>query len=273
MPCRIGCNVRGCFVLPCCHRALSLSSPQLVIFHTHTPCFPSGFFACPALPPKSTGGCAVVEPYAAIIIGFIAGLLYMCFSKLLLRWCVDDCVDAIPVHCIGGFWGATAVGLFATPQYMENAYGTSAHVGWFYEFSRGSANFNLLGCQLIGILFIVGWVTAIMLPFFSLLNFLGWLRADPLNELVGLDLSYHGGSYRSRGGSLSNEHLEAFRKRQRALNSDRLRDTSLPTSELGSEDGRLMSEAQDDDLDESRDEAGNHSDIYIQPAHRVTGIY
>mmetsp|Transcript_5802 Transcript_5802/g.12640 ORF Transcript_5802/g.12640 Transcript_5802/m.12640 type:complete len:564 (+) Transcript_5802:424-2115(+) len=220
-----------------------------------------------------TGGCAVVEPYGAIIIGFIAGLLYMCFSKLLLRWCVDDCVDAIPVHCIGGCWGAMAVGLFATPQYMENAYGTSTHVGWFYEWSRGSGNFNLLGCQLIGILFIGGWVTAIMLPFFSLLNFLGWLRADPLNELVGLDLSYHGGSYRRRGDSLSSEHLEAFRRRQRALNGDRLRDTSLPTSEVGSEDGRLMSEAKDEDLDESRDEAGNNSDIYIQPAHRVTGTY
>ena len=254
--------------------AESHAHPKTLLFicFTLTPyflIFPPSFPHVYSLP-KSTGGCAVVEPYGAVIIGFTAGLLYMCFSKLLLRWFIDDCVDAIPVHCIGGIWGVIAIGLFATPQYMENAYGTSTHVGWFYEFARGSASFNLLGCQLIGILFILGWVTAIMLPFFSLLNFLGWLRADPLNELVGLDLSYHGGSYRSRGGSLSNEHLEAFRKRKRALEGgDGLHDTSLPTSEILSEDGRLMSEALDEDLDESRDAAGNNSDIYIQPAHRM----
>lgn len=50
-----------------------------------------------------------------------------------------------------------------------------------------------MGVQLVGLFFIVGWVTFIMLPFFIFLNWCGWLRADPLDEIVGLDLSYHEG--------------------------------------------------------------------------------
>ena len=32
-----------------------------------------------------------------------------------------------------------------------------------------------------------------MLPFFWLLNYMNWLRVDALEEMVGMDLSHHGG--------------------------------------------------------------------------------
>lgn len=93
-----------------------------------------------------------------------------------------------------GIWGVIAVGLFATPQRLEEAYGNSAHVGWFYSFGSGDHDATLLATQVIGVLFILGWVTGIMLPFFVWLDWKGWFRSDPLEEIVGLDLSYHGGS-------------------------------------------------------------------------------
>ena len=99
---------------------------------------------------------------------------------------------------------------------MERVYGTSENVGWFYEWGRGSGNFNLMGCQLIGALFILAWVTAIMLPFFVILNYLGWFRADALEEIVGLDISYHGGSYQS-AEAVKDEHLAAFNKRKKDM--------------------------------------------------------
>lgn len=139
-----------------------------------------------------TAGCALVEPWAAIILGFFAGLLYHWFSGVLVRCCLDDAVDAIPVHMVNGLWGLIGVGLFATPDNMQNVYGSSDNVGWFYEWSRGSGNFNLMGSQLIGMLFITSWVSLIMYPTFSILNYMGWFRADPLDEIVGLDASYHG---------------------------------------------------------------------------------
>ena len=45
-----------------------------------------------------TGSCGVVEPWAAVVTGFVAGLLYLSTSKLLIRLRIDDAVDAIPVH-------------------------------------------------------------------------------------------------------------------------------------------------------------------------------
>jgi hypothetical protein len=48
-----------------------------------------------------------------------------------------------------------------------------------------------LACQVIEILFIVGWVSIIMTPFFLVLNYFGYFRSDALDEVVGLDVSYH----------------------------------------------------------------------------------
>lgn len=129
----------------------------------------------------------MVEPFAAIIIGLFAGLLYLFSSNLLVRARIDDCVDAVPVHAFNGAFGSIAVGFFASPSRLELVYGHANHVGLFY-----SGDGTLLGIQLLGILFVLGWITVLMLPFFAILNYFGWFRADVLNEIAGLDTSYHG---------------------------------------------------------------------------------
>ena len=53
-------------------------------------------------------------------------------------------------------------------------------------------------------------------PFFIILNYLGWFRADALEEIVGLDISYHGGSYQS-AEAVKDEHLAAFNKRKKDM--------------------------------------------------------
>jgi Amt family ammonium transporter len=144
-----------------------------------------------------TGSCGIVEPWAACVIGFVSGWLFLLGSKLLQKLCLDDAVDAIPVHFVGGSWGMIAVGLFASPSALKKYLGLESvsdvkHVGWFYSLSRGSSDATLLGCQIIGLLFIMGWVLVTMYPFFVALNYCGILRADSLEEVVGLDVSYHG---------------------------------------------------------------------------------
>lgn len=57
----------------------------------------------------------------------------------------------------------------------------------------GSADGSLLACQLVGILFTIGWVLFTMFPFFWLLHYFGYLRADALEEVIGLDVAYRGG--------------------------------------------------------------------------------
>jgi ammonium transporter, Amt family len=139
-----------------------------------------------------TSGCGVVEPWAAIVIGIVAGWVYLWTSNLLLRLRIDDAVDAIPVHMCNGIWGVLATGFLASPSLMETAYGTDQFPGLFFALARGTNPGSLLGCQVITVLFILGWTFVTMFPFFIWLNYKGWFRADSLEELVGLDISYHG---------------------------------------------------------------------------------
>jgi ammonium transporter, Amt family len=167
-----------------------------------------------------TSGCGVVEPWAAIVTGIVAGWVYLYCSKLLLRLKIDDAVDAIPVHMCNGMWGVLATGLWASPSLMETAYGTSEYPGLFYAVANGSFNANLLACQACLLLSIFGWTLCTMMPFFIWLNYKGWLRADSLEELVGLDISYHGGMD-TKDGSVKKEYVDAFKRHKGNIRNNR----------------------------------------------------
>ncbi|KAK9856103.1 hypothetical protein WJX84_006690 [Apatococcus fuscideae] len=129
-----------------------------------------------------TASCAVVHPWAAIVIGLVAGFGFVCFSQLVI-WCrLDDPLDAISVH---------AFGFFAAPDLIDQSYpvGTPRQAGVFLG---GSG--NLLAAQLIHIVWVAGWVLANMIPFFWILKKLKLLRVSPEDEALGLDASYHGGT-------------------------------------------------------------------------------
>jgi Amt family ammonium transporter len=181
-----------------------------------------------------TGGCAVLEPWAAVVTGVVAGIMYIVGSKGLLHLRLDDAVDAIPVHLVNGAWGLIAVGLFASPKRLLMVYGRDEFVGWFYSLERGSSNARLLGVQLVGLLFIMGWVMCFMLPFFVWLDWKGWFRADPLEELVGLDTSYHGGLALLGGDEQINpEYVTAYKKKKAADQHRRTRRTVVDSSDNG----------------------------------------
>lgn len=141
-----------------------------------------------------TAGCSVVTPWAAVIIGIVAGWVYVGFSKLLVKLKIDDAVDAVPVHFANGMWGVIAVGLFAEEGAMATAGYKTEHLGWFYSWGNGSADANLLLCQVVAIVWICGWIFFVMTPFFLALNAMGMFRVDALEEEVGLDISHHRGS-------------------------------------------------------------------------------
>lgn len=157
-----------------------------------------------------TAGCGVVEPWAAVVIGIVAGNLYIIGSRTIIKWRLDDAVDAIPVHLFNGIWGVIAVGLFTSPNRQLIAYGRNEHSGLFY-----TGDGTLLGTQLVGLLFIIGWVMFFMFPFFVWLDWRGWFRSDPLEEIVGLDTSYHGGlALMAREDGVNPEYITAFKKKK-----------------------------------------------------------
>lgn len=130
---------------------------------------------------------------------------------------------------------------------MKAVYNTDAHVGWFYSWGRGSADGILLACQLVGILFVIGWVVGTMAPFFWMLHYFGYLRADSLEEVVGLDIGYTGG-HPKRHDDLDqqmhdkmDEYIKEYehRQREKALrkaNEGRrnVRNSPLPASSIHS---------------------------------------
>ena len=100
-------------------------------------------------------------------------------------------VDAVPVHFLGGLWGLISVGLFSKPELTRQVTGKSQHPGFFYSLSEGHNDARLLACQVLGILFILGWTAVTMFPFFLALNHVGWLRTQAVEEIVGLDVCYN----------------------------------------------------------------------------------
>jgi ammonia channel protein AmtB len=141
---------------------------------------------------------------------------------------LDDAVDAIPVHMVNGMWGLIAVGLLSEPERMRQAYGTGDYPGFFYSLGGGDVAANLLGCQVLGILFIFGWSLCIMLPFFLWLNFMGWFRSESVQELVGLDITY-GGVVAAQGfllgddgdDGVNEEYLDAYEKYRQSMRGKR----------------------------------------------------
>lgn len=123
-----------------------------------------------------TAGCAVMDPWAALLTGLIAGILVVFgieFVEKVLK--VDDPVGAIGVHGISGLFGAIACGLF------------SRDTGLFT-----TGDWGQLGIQCIGVLAIGVWTAVTMTILFFVLKQTIGLRVPTEEELSGLDASEHG---------------------------------------------------------------------------------
>jgi len=110
----------------------------------------------------------------------------------------------------------------------------------------------------MGVLFIFGWVMCIMLPFFIWLDWKGWFRSDPLEEIVGLDTSYHGGLalLAHADDGVRPEYITAFkehRKQQQNLRKRRTMESTGHTSPVHSQPDL------DDDDDEEEEEDMEHA--------------
>ena len=136
-----------------------------------------------------TAGCGFVEPWAALLIGAIGGVLVVFSVAFFDRIRIDDPVGAISVHGTCGVWGTLAVGLFATAGAAE-AWGAPSH-GLFM-----GGNIEALGVQFVGVLAVLGWTLATAgVLFFVIKNTIG-LRVSEAEELAGLDVQEHGiGAY------------------------------------------------------------------------------
>ena len=130
-----------------------------------------------------------VAPWAACVIGAIAGVLVVESVAFWDRRRIDDPVGAISVHGICGLWGVIAVGLFADGTYGVGWNGVDGGVkGLLY----GDA--SQLVAQLIGVATLVVWAFGISYVFFKVQHRIQGIRVTPEEELAGLDIELMGAS-------------------------------------------------------------------------------
>ncbi|KAF8015910.1 hypothetical protein BT93_H1452 [Corymbia citriodora subsp. variegata] len=135
-----------------------------------------------------TAGCSVVEPWAAIICGFVAAVVLISCNKLAEMVRYDDPLEVAQLHGGCGAWGVIFTALFATKDYVAQIYGAGRPYGLF----MGGGG-KLLAAHVIQILVITGWVSATMGPLFFVLHKLKLLRISAEDEMAGMDLTRHGG--------------------------------------------------------------------------------
>jgi len=120
-----------------------------------------------------------VSPMASIAIGAGAGSLCYFAVRLRARSSLDDSLDVVGVHGVGGAWGALATGLFASAAY-----------GGFDGLFFGDA--EQFGKQAIAVGVTILYSGVMTLIILKVLDVVMGLRVSEDEELVGLDASQHG---------------------------------------------------------------------------------
>lgn len=134
-----------------------------------------------------TAPCAYVMPWAAVVIGLIAGVLVIVMVDVVEELKIDDPVGAIAVHGCGGIFGVLSVGLFGQPGLVRSD----------IDFAGGvflTGDFKLLGVQSTGAAAIVGFTAIFSLLMFGVLKAMGRLRVHPKADALGIDVYEHGAS-------------------------------------------------------------------------------
>jgi Amt family ammonium transporter len=130
-----------------------------------------------------TAPCAFVAPWAACVIGIVAGMLVVgvvVFVERVLK--VDDPVGAVAVHGANGLWGVLAVGLFADGSYGGGLNGVAGGVkGLFY------GDGGQFMAQVTDAVVLVVFCSVMCIAFFTISNRFVGMRSDEADEIAGLD--------------------------------------------------------------------------------------
>jgi Amt family ammonium transporter len=128
-----------------------------------------------------TPACAFVDPWAAVVIGFVAGILCSLAVGLKYVFNIDDSLDVVGVHLVGGIWGSLSVGFFGTAA--VNSIGLD---GIFYGGGTELLIKQLLG---VGLVFAYSFIATLIIGF-AIEKTMGF-RIKRENELEGIDLVEH----------------------------------------------------------------------------------
>ncbi len=128
-----------------------------------------------------TPACAFIAPWAAVLLGVLAGAVCSLAVGLKYKLNYDDSLDVVGVHMVGGIVGCLFIGFFGSSA--VNAVGID---GLFY-----GGGWKLLGLQALGAFSVLAYSFVVTLLLGFLLEKTLGFRISRDAELEGIDLTEH----------------------------------------------------------------------------------
>jgi Amt family ammonium transporter len=128
-----------------------------------------------------TPACAFIAPWAAIVLGLLAGVVCCYAIGLKHRLGFDDSLDVVGVHLVGGAFGALSLGFLAAYPLLDGQ-----RKGLFYGGGIGQLGVQALGPVAVGLYsFTVAWILG------KIIDKTMGFRIPDEDEVTGIDVTQH----------------------------------------------------------------------------------
>ena len=130
-----------------------------------------------------TPAAGVVQPWGAMILGFVASAI--CYGAILMKDKLhyDDSLDVFGIHGMGGITGALLLTFLIRPSWMAAA-AAAAGGSW--------GVLQQFGVQAAAVGIAIGYAAVVSIVLVVLVEKTVGLRADHHGEMRGLDYTFHG---------------------------------------------------------------------------------
>jgi len=132
-----------------------------------------------------TPACAYIVPWAATLLGLVAGAVCALAVSLKYKLGFDDSLDVVGVHFVGGWIGCLWIGFFANPLADGGFY--VKHPGLFV--SGGDTHQLISQAEGAGVVTVWSFVVALVLGY--ALKYTIGLRTKQDAEIDGIDVAEH----------------------------------------------------------------------------------
>lgn len=128
-----------------------------------------------------TPACGFVDPWAAGVIGALAGAACAYAVGLKYKFGYDDSLDVVGVHLVGGALGAISLGFFAAYPFLD-----PQAEGLFYGGGLTQLGRQILGPVVVGIYsFVLAWIIG------KIIDKTMGFRIPEEEEVTGIDITTH----------------------------------------------------------------------------------
>jgi ammonium transporter, Amt family len=128
-----------------------------------------------------TPACAFIDPWAAIVLGLLAGVACCYAIGLKHRLGFDDALDVVGVHLVGGALGAVSLGFLAAYPLVSGQ-----RKGLFYGGGFTQLGVQALGPVAVGLYsFTIAWILG------KIIDKTMGFRVSEEDEVTGVDLTQH----------------------------------------------------------------------------------